>query len=247
MWRQMRWCAIPWLSAGVWATQAQDTEHSNTKMHTKLEAAEAKEAQARAELAELRGQLHAQARENGTLQAEICELKRALAVRAPETRLTAAAAETHDAMSQHPILLSSCVRAVRTDYSRQDIYLRAGARECAECSSLLLALLLRIMQQGHANVMAVLHVHGCHLCSASNGNCCFGRSPPDTYLCARSGLFTDMRMISTTCPHAPASPSDLTQCISIVYRHSQIYTVGHACPPVSVAELSAVLQWQSGP
>ena len=104
--------------------QAQDTEHSNTKMHTKVEAAEAKEAQARAELAGLRGQLHAQARENGTLQAEICELKRALAVRAgplhtsperarvphvafhliyvraPEAQLTPA--ETHDAKGQHP-------------------------------------------------------------------------------------------------------------------------------------------------
>lgn len=71
-----------WLSAGYGAMQAQDTEQRNTKMHTKLEAAAAKEVQARAELADLRGQLQAQARENGTLQAEICELKRALAVRA---------------------------------------------------------------------------------------------------------------------------------------------------------------------
>ena len=93
-------------------------------MLTKLDAATAKEAQARAELADLRGQLHAQARENGTLQAEVCELKRALAVRAgpfhmlpgrarfphvalhvahvhaPEAWLTAA--ETHDANEHHP-------------------------------------------------------------------------------------------------------------------------------------------------
>ena len=91
---------MTWLSPGFWAIQAQDTEQSNTKMNTKLEAAAAKEAQARAELADLRGQLHAQARENGTLQAEICELKRALAVRSSEAQLTAA--ETHDAQKQHP-------------------------------------------------------------------------------------------------------------------------------------------------
>ncbi len=90
--------------------QAQDTEHSNTKMHTKVEAAKAKEAQARAELADLRSQLHAQARENGTLQAEICDLKHALAVRPLGAWPTAA--ETHDAQRRHPLfsnaLCQSC-------------------------------------------------------------------------------------------------------------------------------------------
>ena len=59
-------------------------------MHTKLEAAEAKEAQARIELADLRSHLCAQTRENETLQAENGDLKQALAVRIPGPRLATA-------------------------------------------------------------------------------------------------------------------------------------------------------------
>ena len=70
--------------------QAHKTEQSNTRMHTKLEAAEAKEAQARIELADLHGHLRAQACKNEMLQAENCDLKQALAVRTPEAELSIA-------------------------------------------------------------------------------------------------------------------------------------------------------------
>ena len=106
--------------------QAQSTEHFNTKMHTKLKAAEAKEAQAGAELADLRAHLRAQARENETLQAENCDLKQALAVRAPELQLTAA--ETLCSCLENPsaLLSYSRIRAVRTSCSEQDMYVQAG-------------------------------------------------------------------------------------------------------------------------
>ena len=86
---------MKWLSAEGWALQAQDTEQFNTKVHAKLEAAEAKEAQARTELANLRGHLRTQARQNESLQAENCDLKQALAVRASEAQLTSAKALGH--------------------------------------------------------------------------------------------------------------------------------------------------------
>ena len=93
--------------------QAQDTEHCNSKMHTQLKAAGAKEAQARAELADLRRHLSAQARKNEALQAEIRDLKHALAVRAVKAQLRAAKPYIY-AMKLSALFLYSCMRAVRT-------------------------------------------------------------------------------------------------------------------------------------
>ena len=125
--------------------QAQDTK----------EAAVAQDAEAKAELADLRSQLLAMADENDKLQAETRELKQALAVRAPEAQLTAA--QTHHVRKQHPPAFQ-LIRSCDDKLSRQVIYLGAGmcTLTCI-CCSLLHALLLHLLQPGHAIVVTALH------------------------------------------------------------------------------------------
>jgi hypothetical protein len=86
--------------------QAQDLQDSNLQLHARLRACEAKELQARRELAEVRAVMNRQARENEALRSDMNTLSRAITLGSllPHYGRNVSASQQMQAEQEHPVL-----------------------------------------------------------------------------------------------------------------------------------------------